>query len=208
MQVLQPPATRRRFIGVSRNVSLRIAAADSSHLELNGLQRCRSVRRVARPVDVNVEPARRTVVGSNNQTHDVSVLRSQPEPDAAADLAPNVLDPHPDARRAQEPRLDELARAVDAKRQELEALNDQLERVKRELHALGDSDGPAGVAAAIADEPDRSDFVVIGIVNGRYVVHLGRGTPPAVGAKLRLPDSPNVTSVVARNRWRRCLYLE
>jgi hypothetical protein len=126
----------------------------------------------------------------------------------AADRAADRLDPPPGARRAPKPTLDELTRSVDAKREELEALNGELERLKRELHAVRDWDGPAGDAAAMVDEPDRLDFVVIGVANGRYVVHLGRGTPPAVGAHLRLPDTPNVTFVVARDRWRRCLYLE
>jgi hypothetical protein len=52
------------------------------------------------------------------------------------------------------------------------------------------------------------DFVVIGVVDGSYVVHLGRGIRPSVGSELRLPDSPNLTFVVARARRRDCLYLE
>jgi uncharacterized coiled-coil protein SlyX len=127
---------------------------------------------------------------------------------AGADRDAQESVPPAGAQRAQEPALDELARAVDAKRHELDALNDELERAKRELQALRDSNGPPGEGTATIDEPDRLDFVVIGAVDGRYVVHLGRGTPPAVGAQLRLPDSPDTTFVVARDRWRRCLYLE
>jgi hypothetical protein len=127
---------------------------------------------------------------------------------AGADPAPANSNPPSDARRAHGPALDQLARAVDAKRQELEALTDEFERVKRELDALRERNGSHRDETATLDEPDRSDFVVIGVVNGRYVAHLGRGTPPAVGAHLRLPHSPDVTFVIARDRWRRCLYLE
>jgi hypothetical protein len=97
---------------------------------------------------------------------------------------------------------------VDAKRQELDLLNDELERVKRELHAVREQNGPHRDGTATIDEPDRSDFVVIAVVDSRYVVHLGRGTPPAVGAHLRLPHTPDKTFIVARDRWRRCFYLD
>jgi uncharacterized coiled-coil protein SlyX len=127
---------------------------------------------------------------------------------AGADAGSEKPNRPSDVRRAQEPALDELARAVDAKRQELEALTAELERVKRELQAGRESNGPHEDGTATIDEPDRLDFVVIGVVDGRYAVHLGRGTPPAVGAHLRLPHAPDQTFVVARDRWRRCLYLE
>ena len=142
-------------------------------------------------------------------TQSVSETESAAGGDESAAGADHALTGSPpEARRSEERALDELTRAVSAKREELEALNVELEQAKRELHVLAERNGSSGGGPATVDEPDRLDFVVIGVADGRYVVHLGRGTPPVVGAELRLPDAPDRTFVVARDRWRRCLYLD
>jgi hypothetical protein len=76
----------------------------------------------------------------------------------------------------------------------------ELERVKAELAAL--------CGAEDAEEADHEDFVIVAAVGGRYVLHLGRGTPPPVGTQLQLPESPGASYVVSRHRPRRFLYLE
>lgn len=92
------------------------------------------------------------------------------------------------------------AAAVEAPDELVSELQGELARVRAELEALR--------AAVHPEEPDSDDFVIVAAVDGRYVLHLGRGTPPAVGTPLRLPESPDAAYVVSRDRPRRFVYLE
>lgn len=91
---------------------------------------------------------------------------------------------------------DEEIRALEARLAERERELEALERELEALRAERDDDDDHG--------PDRDDFLVVTVVDGRYVVHLGRGAAPQVGAKVRLPGAAEV--VVTRERRRRCLY--
>ncbi len=108
-----------------------------------------------------------------------------------------------DLQRPSARELEAIASEIAIKRQELHTLTSELEQARAELHALRD-ENPSDEAP----EPDSADFIVIAAADGKWLLQLGRGTPPPTGATLRLASLPNTTFIVERTRHRHCLYVK
>jgi DNA-binding transcriptional MerR regulator len=102
---------------------------------------------------------------------------------------PNAQELRDIAPPQKSPEVEELEARLEERERQLEAL-------RQELEALRGNDD---------EGPDRDDFLVVAVVDGRYVVHLGRGAAPAVGTPVQLPGMAGQV-VVTRERPRRCLY--